>query len=70
MIYLNVILTILCIILLSFLVSFFFILKKFSKYFLNSMSKPKTNEGGPNNVFSPDIMNNLMKDMIQNRMSK
>jgi hypothetical protein len=70
MIYLNVILTILCVILLSFLVFMILTLKKLSNHFLKLMSKPKINEPGANNIFSPDIMNNMMKEMIQNRMSK
>jgi len=76
MIYLNVILTILCLVLLTFLVLSVFIWKKVGKYltsYLNSMFEARINQPNKNNTtntVNSDFMANIMKDMLQNMSKK
>lgn len=66
MVYLNVILTILCLILLSFLVGFIYIFKKYGKK-LSNLTKTTPNLGGFPPIGDPKQMEESMK-MINNLM--
>jgi hypothetical protein len=66
MVYLNVILTILCVILLSFLIAFIYLIKKYGKK-LSNLSKTTSNLGGFPPLGNPKQMEESMK-MIGNLM--
>jgi uncharacterized membrane protein len=72
MIYLNVILTILCILLLSVLVLVVFAFVKFGKLFTNSIKNrvESTLNQTTNSLISPDMITNIMKEMMANRTNK